>query len=74
MAASISPPNPQANWDALKELVQSVARRVSRAHISALNRQLKRLQGKRNRICRQYPDPRIRAPLLSIVEKQISVI
>ncbi|KAF1801202.1 hypothetical protein V8B55DRAFT_1299047, partial [Mucor lusitanicus] len=74
IAASISPSTPQENWDALKELVQSVARSVSRSHSSALQRQLKRLQGKRNRICRKYRDPRIRAPFLSIVEKQISIV
>ncbi|KAK4515528.1 uncharacterized protein ATC70_010478 [Mucor velutinosus] len=74
IAASIPPASPQDNWDALKTLVQEIVRRVSRDRSSALGRQCKRLQRKRNRICRQYTDPRIRAPLLSTIEKQIGIL
>jgi len=74
LAASIESTSPQANWDALKSLVQDIAKRVSRDQSSALERQCKRLQRKRNRICRMYPDPRIRTPFLKTVEKQIGII
>ncbi|KAK4520348.1 peroxisomal targeting signal 2 receptor [Mucor velutinosus] len=73
-AASITPSSPQDNWDALKALVQDIARHVSRDRSNALERPYKRLQRKRNRICRQYSDPRIRAPLLHTIEKQIGMI
>ena len=73
-AASIEPATPQANWDALKSLVQDIAKRVSRDKSSVLERQCKRLQRKRNRICRQYPDERRRTPLLRTIESQIGNI
>ncbi|KAK4518783.1 uncharacterized protein ATC70_009006 [Mucor velutinosus] len=73
-AASILPASPQDNWDALKALVQDIARRVSRARSNALERQHRRLQRKRNRICRQYSDPRTRTQLLHTVEKQIGML
>ncbi|KAL7323609.1 hypothetical protein PS15p_210236 [Mucor circinelloides] len=58
-AVSIDPATPHTNWDAFKSLVQEIAKRVSRDKSSVLKRQCKRLQRKRNRICRQYPDQRI---------------
>lgn len=73
-AASIAPASSQDNWDELKALVQVIARRISRDKSSALERQCKRLQRKRNRICRQYSNPRLRAPLLLTVEEQIGIL
>ncbi|KAL9560150.1 hypothetical protein PS6_000357 [Mucor atramentarius] len=72
-AVSIDPATPHTNWDAFKSLVQEIAKRVSRDKSSVLKRQCKRLQRKRNRICRQYPDQRIRTPLLQTIESQIDM-
>ncbi|KAL9537424.1 hypothetical protein PS6_011742 [Mucor atramentarius] len=69
-AASIDPATPQTNWDALKSLVQGIAKRVSRDKSSVLERQSKRLQRKRNRICRQYPDNRRRNIQKDMTENQ----
>ncbi|KAG1314597.1 hypothetical protein G6F64_001345 [Rhizopus arrhizus] len=65
------PIDPQFYWDQLKQKIQQVARSFGRRQASWRNRQLRRLQSKRNRMLRQYRTSGILSHLLSVVENQI---
>lgn len=64
--------SPQMQWDAIKTIVKSVARRIGIRQSSWRHRQLQRLQRKRNRLLRQYRNqPDILQLRLPIIEKLI---
>ncbi|KAK4521393.1 uncharacterized protein ATC70_012008 [Mucor velutinosus] len=65
--------SPQAQWDALKAVVKTIARRIGRRHSSWRNRQLKRFQRKRNQLFKRYQNqPAILRERLPVIEKLIS--
>ncbi|KAG2189845.1 hypothetical protein INT46_009976 [Mucor plumbeus] len=68
------PPSFQSSWDNIKELTKTIARRIGRCKGTWRQRQLKRLQQKRNRILRIYKDSRVLHKRLPIIEQQIGDI
>ncbi|CEP16173.1 hypothetical protein [Parasitella parasitica] len=75
LAAAVEPTTPQANWDELKALVQNIATQVGRNKSNAMERQCKRLQRKRNRICRHHQEPHTRfLQLLRAIKSKIGSI
>ncbi|CEP08753.1 hypothetical protein, partial, partial [Parasitella parasitica] len=60
-------------WDALKGVVKTIARRIGRRHSAWRTRQLKRFQRKRNQLFQRYQNhPTILRERLPIIEKLIS--
>lgn len=69
-----NPPDAQTTWDNIKTITKTLARRIGRSKGEWRQRQLKRLQRKRNRILRIYKDSRILHDRLPIIEQQIGRI
>lgn len=67
-------PTPQDQWDRIKLLTKTIARKIGRRYRDWEHRQLKRLQRKRNKILRQYKLTQQLNARLPIVEKQISLL
>jgi hypothetical protein len=61
-------------WDNIKVLTKTLARRIGRFKGEWRQRQLKRLQKKRNRILRVYKESRVLHERLPIIEQQIGHI
>ncbi|CEP19594.1 hypothetical protein [Parasitella parasitica] len=74
LAATVEHTTPQANWDEPKALVRNIAKQVGRDKSSAMVRQCKGLQRKRNRICRQHQESHTRLQLPRTFESKIGSI
>lgn len=73
--ATLPEPQPaQISWDQIKALTKSLVRRIGRNRGAWRQRQLKRLQRKRNKFLRIYKETRVLNERLPIIEHQIGIL